>query len=160
MLDGLTLEDLSTLAETVDVECKAAQGRHGLGEVPEDFWRSYSAMANGEGGVIWLGIQEKPRGVFRALGLTELEKVRKALWDNLHNRKQISVNLLTEQQVQPVCCGWKCHAQYVSSNPCIWETIRLAIRICVGMRAITQQTMKQCVVCWLNGWKIRAMNVC
>ena len=102
MNEELTLEDLSSLAESVDVECKAAQGRDGNGELPDDFWKSYSAMANGDGGVIWLGIQEKPRGIFRAVGLADVERVRKALWDNLHNRKQVSVNLLSEQKVQPV----------------------------------------------------------
>jgi len=100
--EAFTLDDLSTLAESVDVECKAAQGRDGNGELPEDFWKSYSAMANGDGGVIWLGIQEKPRGTFRAVGLSDVERVRKAIWDNLHNRKQISVNLLSEQQIVPV----------------------------------------------------------
>ena len=96
------LDDISALAESVDVECKAAQSRDGRGELPEDFWKSYSAMGNGEDGVIWLGIEEKPRGSFRAVGIADLERVRKALWDNLHNRKQVSVNLLTEQNVQPV----------------------------------------------------------
>ena len=43
--DAFTLDDLSTLAESVDVECKAAQGRDGNGELPEDFWKSYTAMA-------------------------------------------------------------------------------------------------------------------
>ena len=101
MTETLTLDDLATLAESVDVECKAAQGRDGKGELPEDFWKSYSAMANTEGGVIWLGIQEKPRGQFQALGLADPEKVRKALWDNLNNRKQVSLNLLADQQIQP-----------------------------------------------------------
>jgi ATP-dependent DNA helicase RecG len=101
MNQSFTLDNLSTLAESVDVEFKASQGRDGKGELPEDFWKSYSAMANGDGGVIWLGIQEKPRGTFRVAGLVNVERVRKSLWDNLHNRKQISVNLLTEQQVQP-----------------------------------------------------------
>ena len=36
------------------------------GEVPEDFWKSYSAMANTDGGIILLGVQEKPRGRFKA----------------------------------------------------------------------------------------------
>ena len=107
MRDGLTLEDLSSLAESVDLECKAAQGRDGQGELPDDFWKSYCAMANCDGGVIWLGIQEKPRGQFRALGLADPEKVRKALWDNLNNRKQVSVNLLTEQQIQPTSIDGK-----------------------------------------------------
>lgn len=98
----MTLDDLATLAESVDVECKAAQGRDGKGELPEDFWKSYCAMANTDGGVIWLGIQEKPRGQFQAVGIAELERVRKSLWDNLNNRKQVSANLLAEAQVQPV----------------------------------------------------------
>ena len=102
MTTPLTLDDLPALAERVDLECKAAQGRDGRGELPDDFWKSYSAMANAEGGVIWLGIQERPPGQFSALGLQDVERVRKALWDNLHNRKQISVNLLVDADVQPV----------------------------------------------------------
>ena len=49
-------DDFAGLAESFDLECKAAQGRHGRGELPEDFWKSYSAMANTDGGVIVLGI--------------------------------------------------------------------------------------------------------
>ena len=94
--------DINTLAEAVDLECKAAQGRDGRGELPEDFWKSYSAMANTDGGVILLGVQEKPRGHFKAVGLQDVKRVCKALWDNLHNRKQISLNLLAEADVSPV----------------------------------------------------------
>lgn len=95
-------DDFASLAESCDLECKAAQGRDGRGELPEDFWKSYSAMANTDGGIILLGVQEKPRGQFRALGLFDVERVRKALWDNLHNRKQISLNLLSEADIQPI----------------------------------------------------------
>ncbi len=107
MMEAFSLDELSALAESVDVECKAAQGRDGKGELPEDFWKSYCAMANTEGGMIWLGIQEKPPGTFRAIGLADIERVRKAIWDNLHNRKQISVNLLAEHHVSPVEIGGK-----------------------------------------------------
>lgn len=103
----LTLDDLATLAESVDLEFKSAQGRDGRGELPEDFWKSYCAMANSDGGVIWLGIQEKPRGQFNALGLVDVARVRKTLWDNLHNRKQVSANLLAEDQIQPVIVDGK-----------------------------------------------------
>ena len=102
MSEAFELLELDGLAESCDLECKAAQGRDGRGELPEDFWKSYSAMANTEGGIILLGVQEKPRGQFRAVGLADVERVRKAIWDNLHNRKQISVNLLAEAQVRPV----------------------------------------------------------
>jgi ATP-dependent DNA helicase RecG len=98
---------LMGLAESSDLECKAAQGRDGRGELPDDFWKSYSAMANADGGVILLGVQEKPRGHFSALGLVDLKRVRKALWDNLHNRKNISVNLLSEADVAPIVLDGK-----------------------------------------------------
>ena len=99
--------DLASLAESSDLECKAAQGRDGRGELPEDFWKSYSAMANADGGVILLGVREYPRGKFSTLGLADVEKVRKALWDNLHNRKQVSCNVLTERDIEPVAIDGK-----------------------------------------------------
>lgn len=77
MNEYLNSLDLAGLAEACDLECKAAQGRDGRGELPEDFWKSYSAMANADGGVILLGVQEKPRGEFRALGLIDVERVRR-----------------------------------------------------------------------------------
>lgn len=102
MSERTSLLDLALLAESADLECKAAQGRDGRGELPEDFWKSYSAMANTDGGVILLGVQEKPRGVFNAVGIADMARVRKALWDNLHNRKQVSANLLVESDIRPV----------------------------------------------------------
>lgn len=102
MSQRLTMEDIALLAEAVDLECKAAQGRNGQGELPADLWPTYSAMANTEGGVILLGVEEKPRGLFQVKGLAQVERVRKALWDNLHNQKQVSINLLAEPAIQPV----------------------------------------------------------
>ena len=46
MLELHTLDDLALLRETVDLECKLALGATGQGEVPKDFWLTYSAMAN------------------------------------------------------------------------------------------------------------------
>ena len=102
MTEQLHNYNLSDLAEAYDLECKSAQGRDGNGELPEDFWKSYSAMANADGGIILLGVQEKPRGHFKALGIIDIERMRKALWDNLNNRKQISINLLAETDIQSV----------------------------------------------------------
>jgi ATP-dependent DNA helicase RecG len=94
--------DLNSIYETYDLECKAAQGKDGRGELPEDFWKTYSAMANAEGGVVFLGIQEKPVGQFQVLGLQDVARVRKALWDLLNNRNKVSLNLLQERHVAPV----------------------------------------------------------
>ena len=51
MIDIASLDDLSLLRESVSLECKLAQGRDGKGALPEDFWPTYSAMANTDGGV-------------------------------------------------------------------------------------------------------------
>lgn len=102
MIESLTLEDISALAESVDLECKAAQRRDGNGELPQDIWKSYCAMANTDGGTIFLGVQEKPVGVFTPLGIANLDRVRKSLWDNLHNRQVVSHCLLAESNIQPV----------------------------------------------------------
>lgn len=45
-----SLAELAQLVETVDRECKLAQGQDGKGELPRDFWPTYSAMANMQGG--------------------------------------------------------------------------------------------------------------
>ena len=158
--------DLPTLAESVELECKAAQGRDGRGELPDDFWKTYSAMANTEGGVILLGVQEKPRGQFRILGLADVERVRKAIWDNLHNRKQISINLLSDADVQPV----EMDGQLVlrirfpvrpgRAGPSTLAPIRWAAPTCAGMKATTRPTMKPFAACWPSGSRAAATNAC
>lgn len=98
MLNLNTLEDLSLLRESVDLECKLAQGQHGQGEIPKDFWSSYSALANAHGGVVLLGIREKD-GVFSVTGLTNANKLRTDLFSNLNNPNKVSANLLTDDDV-------------------------------------------------------------
>jgi hypothetical protein len=42
-----TLEDIAaTLSETLSLECKLAAGRDGKGQLPVDFWLTFSALAN------------------------------------------------------------------------------------------------------------------
>jgi predicted HTH transcriptional regulator len=62
-----TLEDIATLSETLGLECKLAAGRDGKGQLPADFWPTYSAFANSRGGIILLGVQEKT-GMFFSPG--------------------------------------------------------------------------------------------
>lgn len=96
--DPSLLTDLPLLAETVDLECKLAHGEHGKGALPKDFWPTYSAMANAQGGVVLLGIREQA-GRFSVAGLPEPDRVRQDLFNNLNNRQKVSVNLLTERDV-------------------------------------------------------------
>lgn len=101
MFDIQSLEGLDALRESHELECKLAQGQDGQGEVPKDFWPTYSAMANAHGGVVLLGVREKT-GVFSVAGLPNPAKVRADLFNNLNNPGKVSVNLLTDADVQEV----------------------------------------------------------
>ena len=91
--------EAAKVGETTDWEFKS-----GKGGVPGSLWSSYSAMANSEGGVIVLGVQELRDGNLRLDGLSaeEARKYRKSIWDNLHNRDHTNLNLLTESDVGEV----------------------------------------------------------
>ena len=95
------LDDLSHLAETGELECKLAQGQDGKGEIPRDFWPTYSAMANAHGGVVLLGVREKA-GRFSIAGLENPAKLRADLFNTLNNRAKVSVNLLSDADVEEV----------------------------------------------------------
>ena len=94
-----TIEDIQYLSEAVDFECKQAKGADGQGELPGDFWKTYSAMANTKGGVIALGIKENTRG-FELVGIPNINRIKKQLFDILNNPNKVSVNLLTDKDVQ------------------------------------------------------------
>jgi ATP-dependent DNA helicase RecG len=94
-----TLQDLVLLRESVSLECKLASGRDGKGALPEDFWPTYSAMANTDGGVVVLGMRES-KGHFVPVGIENPGKVRTDLFNSLNNRQKVSVNLLTDNLVR------------------------------------------------------------
>ena len=96
-----TLDDVALLRESVDLECKLAQGQSGLGEIPKDFWSTYSAMANAHGGVVLLGVREKD-GIFSVAGLAAPTKMRTDLFNNLNNPGKVSTNLLNDSDVEEV----------------------------------------------------------
>lgn len=99
MIDLTSLDDLSLLRESVSLECKLANGRDGKGALPEDFWPTYSAMANTDGGVVILGMRER-KGQFEPEGIENIAKVRAELFNNLNNRQKVSVNLLNDDEAR------------------------------------------------------------
>lgn len=98
MFDIRSLNDLELLAESVELECKLAQGQDGKGELPKDFWPTYSAMVNAHGGVVLLGVREKD-GKFSVAGLENPGKVRGDLFNTLNNPAAVSANLLSDADV-------------------------------------------------------------
>ena len=70
------------------------------GGLPNSLWESYSSMANCYGGVIILGVVENPDGSFYTTGLQDEAKMLKNFWDTINNRTKVSVNLLTDSDVE------------------------------------------------------------
>ena len=92
MIDIQSIADLELLRESVDLECKLAAGRDGQGALPEDFWPTYSAFANTQGGFVVLGTREKQRH-FSIEGIANIPRVRRELFDLLNNRRKVRMCL-------------------------------------------------------------------
>lgn len=99
MIDITSLANLDLLRESVSIECKLALGRDGKGALPEDFWPTYSAMANTDGGIVILGMRER-KGQFEPVGIENIDKLRTELFNNLNNRQKVSINLLSDSHVR------------------------------------------------------------
>ncbi|HCE1575201.1 TPA: RNA-binding domain-containing protein [Vibrio parahaemolyticus] len=100
------LVDLQTLSESAELEFKLAQGQDGKGKLPDDFWPTYSAMANSRGGYVVLGVREK-KGQLTLAGIEAIEVVRKQLFDIAGNNAKVNINLLTDDNVQVVSIDGK-----------------------------------------------------
>ena len=90
------IKKLVAKSENVAVEFKRAKGG-----VPADFWPSYSAFANTDGGTIILGIREKD-GKREIEGLLDVEKTVADIWNAVNNAEKISANVLFNESVYPV----------------------------------------------------------
>lgn len=87
-------EELWRYREGNRLEFKEAQG--GL---PRSFWETYSSFANTQGGLIVLGAAEKSDGTMRAIGIANLEALRRDLWGSLNNEQKVSTNLLLDSDI-------------------------------------------------------------
>ena len=70
------------------------------GGLPLSLWETYSAFANCDGGVIILGVKENKDGSWAVTGLENSAKLQKDFWDTVNNRNKVSVNLLTDGDVE------------------------------------------------------------
>ena len=95
--------ELERYRENGYVEAKEA-----LGGLPESLWETYSAFANAEGGVILLGVGERPDKSFRILELLDPEGLLEDLHAILNDPTKVSVNLLTEEDIHILREDGKC----------------------------------------------------
>ena len=90
------IKKLVAKSENAAVEFKRARGG-----VPADFWPSYSAFANTDGGTIMLGVREKD-GKREIEGLPDVEKTVADIWNAVNNVEKISANVLFNESVYSV----------------------------------------------------------
>ncbi len=95
----------ANLREDVDLEAKSALGQDGRGALPRDFFESYSAFANTNGGMIYLGVKELKGRSFDAHGIENPDPMLDDLWNQLNNPQKVSRNLLTPAMVQRFPAG-------------------------------------------------------
>ena len=99
----LDLENLHNYREDDRIEAKEA-----LGGLPESIWETYSAFANGQGGVILLGVEELPDKRLHALDLLDPQWLLEDFYAGLGNPELVSVNILSESDVATHLVEGKC----------------------------------------------------
>ena len=77
------------------LEVKSANG--GL---PGSLWDTYSSFANSYGGCIICGVKEMNNGKWKTTGLKDIEKLKKSFWDQIHDKRKVSLCLISEADVE------------------------------------------------------------
>jgi len=82
--------------EYTEIEYKS--GKEGF---PKELWKTYSAFANTNTGIIVIGVKDK-RGVYTVEGLTDeqIAKYKKQFWDECNNPNTVSKNLLKNEDIR------------------------------------------------------------
>lgn len=93
----LNINDIEKYRENNRIEAKRA-----MGGLPESIWETYSAFANTLGGVILLGVEEYKDKSLHPLKLTNPDKMIKEFWDIINNPNKVSLNILSEKNIQVV----------------------------------------------------------
>lgn len=84
-------------SEGIHTEYKKAQN-----SIPKDFWETYSAFANTDGGTVYFGITEDPKGTFNVSGVKDPQKIIVELNSIARNANKVSKNLLLESNINVI----------------------------------------------------------
>lgn len=87
------LQKLTSQYEGSELEFKSAS--KGL---PKSFWETYSSFANTSGGLIVLGISEKPK--FEVTGVTDPQKIISNLCDIANNKDKVNINIIENRNIE------------------------------------------------------------
>ncbi|OAA85395.1 RNA-binding domain-containing protein [Clostridium coskatii] len=82
--------------ENAELECKKSEKN-----LPNDLWKTYSAFANTNGGIILLGIEQKGYNFF-VRGVQEVGKILRDFWSIINNINKISSNILRDSDAEVI----------------------------------------------------------
>lgn len=91
----LDFDNLQNYREDGCIEAKEA-----LGGLPESIWETYAAFANADGGVILLGVKERPDKTLQPVEILDPQWIIEDFWNAVNDPMKVSVNLLKEEDVQ------------------------------------------------------------
>ncbi|MBP3928768.1 MAG: putative DNA binding domain-containing protein [Peptostreptococcaceae bacterium] len=94
-MNSLQLLDILNLGESEDLECKKSKS-----DVPKSLWDTYSAMANTNGGIILLGVDEIDNELI-VTGVENVDKVIKDFWSTLNGNK-VNKNILKNEDLEVI----------------------------------------------------------
>lgn len=100
-----SIDDLQALRETVEIEFKRAAAPDGRGELPKDFWPTYSAMANTDGGDIFLGVEQLRGNRLATVSVPSWDQVRQQIFELASNKQKVNVCLLQDSDVRTTIVG-------------------------------------------------------
>ena len=95
MSDSFDITRFDAYREDNRLEVKKASDR-----LPDAMWETYSSFANTNGGCIILGVNERADRSWETTGLKDVSKLKKALFDTLHNRSKVNVSLVDDSCVK------------------------------------------------------------
>ena len=84
--------------EYEELEYKAA-----LGGFPSDFWKTYVAFANTNGGLVVFGVSEY-KNTLKIEGLEpkKINEYKKLFWDKINNPDTVNINLLSDDDLKQI----------------------------------------------------------
>jgi len=89
-----------TFLPNEDFEVEYKSGKNGF---PKELWKTYSAFANTNTGVIIIGVKENKENLLvEGLNNQQIEKYKKQFWNECNNPNKVSRNLISNEDLKVV----------------------------------------------------------